>query len=111
MNIIKNAKDVFDEFHIKNRQIKITTFMDTDNYQVIEIFDNAGGVPEHIIDKIFDSYFTTKDEKKGTGIGLHMAKTIINEKHEGKLTVENRVFDPDNKTVGACFIIKLPDLP
>ena len=65
---------------------------------VLEIIDNAGGIPVEIIDKIFQKYFTTK-KNKGTGIGLHLVMLIL-EKINAKIGVENR----DN---GAKFSIRL----
>jgi len=94
LNILKNAQDNFIENSIKNPYIKIAT----ENRRIL-IYDNGGGIPENIIDKIFDPYFSTKDEKNGTGLGLYMSKTIIEEHHNGKLTAKN--IDE-----GVCFIIE-----
>ncbi|PHR53324.1 MAG: histidine kinase [Arcobacter sp.] len=95
LNILKNAQDNFKEKDIKNPYIKITT-----ENKIISICDNGGGIPEDIIEKIFDPYFSTKDEKDGTGLGLYMSKTIIEDHHNGKLSVQNT----DD---GVCFIIEL----
>lgn len=95
LNILKNAQDNFKEKKIENPQIKITT-----KENGISICDNGGGIPEDILPKIFDPYYSTKDEKNGTGLGLYMSKTIVEEHHNGKLQVSNR----DD---GVCFTIEL----
>ena len=95
LNILKNAQDNFKEKSIKNPYIKIAVVDRT-----ISICDNGGGIPEHIIYNIFEPYFSTKDEKNGTGLGLYMSKTIVEDHHNGKLSAENR----DD---GVCFTIEL----
>jgi signal transduction histidine kinase len=100
INLIKNAKDVVVERKITNPYIKVSTKKSKGN--VIIVFeDNAGGIPLKIIDKIFEPYFSTKDEKNGTGLGLSMSKTIIEDHMGGKIKVSNTV-------VGAKFEIELP---
>ena len=99
LNILKNAQDHFKNNKIENPKITIRT-KNTINSEIIEIIDNAGGVPESIISHIFDPYFSTKNEKQGTGLGLHMSRIIIEEHHNGTLKAKN-VGD------GACFIITL----
>ena len=85
LNILKNAHDNFKEKNITNPQIKITS-----TSSVLDISDNGGGIPDEILDKIFDPYFSTKDEKNGTGLGLYMSKIIIEEHHDGKLRARNQ---------------------
>jgi len=84
LNLIKNAEDVLIERNIKEPQIIIETI---DNSLIVR--DNGGGVPQKIIEKIFDPYFSTKLEKDGTGLGLYMSKMIIEDHCRGKLTVSN----------------------
>lgn len=109
MNILKNAVD---EFSRKNnylqRLIFINTYEKNDNLY-IEIKDNAGGIPENIIDKIFDSYFTTKDNVGGTGIGLSMSKQIIEQSMHGSIKAYNEEFVYKNENYkGAVFEIIIP---
>ena len=72
-----------------------------DNFINIEIIDNAGGISEDIIKKIFDPYFSTKSEN-GTGLGLYMSKIMIEKHCKGELSAKNNDYN------GASFIIKLP---
>jgi len=99
LNIIKNSQDNFKEKEIKAGKIDIFTY-DNDEGVSVEICDNGGGIPTSIMMKIFDPYFSTKDEKNGTGLGLYMSKTIIEEHHQGKLAVQN-------KDDGVCFTIMI----
>ncbi|MGD9969052.1 MAG: sensor histidine kinase [Sulfuricurvum sp.] len=71
---------------------------------VIRIQDNGGGFSEGIVDKIFDAYFTTKHQSQGTGLGLFIAKTIIELKFNG--TIEAK-----NAEEGALFILRFPPSP
>ena len=87
LNIINNSKDAFNDNNIKNRKIQINILND-ENSKSIEIIDNAGGIPEHVIEDIFKANVTTKAEGKGTGIGLYMSSQIAT-KHNGILNVNN----------------------
>jgi hypothetical protein len=99
LNLIKNAEDVLLEREIEDAYIKLSTYKEDDTH-IIEISDNAGGVPEDIIDKIFEPYFSTKKGKDGTGLGLYMSKIIIEEHCAGRLSVYN------NKE-GAVFKVQI----
>ncbi len=100
LNLIKNAEDALLEKHVKNPYIRLISEC-RDDTVVLRVEDNAGGIPENIIDKIFDPYFSTKTERDGTGLGLYMSKTIIEEHCDGRLKVYN-------KGNGAVFEIILP---
>jgi len=88
LNLIKNAEDAIGERKVQNPYIEIRSYTE-DSKAVLEVGDNAGGVPDNIIDKIFDPYFSTKLEKNGTGLGLYMSKMIVEEHCNGKLEVKN----------------------
>jgi PAS domain S-box-containing protein len=100
INIIKNARDAMVINNTQNRKIDVKYYT-KDKTCFIEIEDNAGGIPEKIKNKIFDPYFSTKTNKNGTGLGLYMCKTIIEQHSNGKIYVENT---PN----GAKFTIELP---
>ena len=100
LNLLKNAQDIFLEKDIKAPQITIITSCD-EKFAYIEVLDNAGGVPLEIIDNIFDPYFTTKEQRDGTGLGLYMSKRIIEDRCKGLLQVTNT-------QNGASFKILLP---
>lgn len=88
LNILSNAQDILLEKKTQERKIWINLYTDNNSY-IIEIRDNGGGIPDDIINKIFDPYFTTKDKDDGTGIGLYMSKLIIEEYLDGKLDATN----------------------
>lgn len=100
INLINNAKDVLLEREIKEPWIEIKLSKQKDQI-LITIEDNGGGIRKEVFPKIFDQYFTTKDDSKGTGLGLHMSKKIIEESIKGKLYVQNT-------KSGAKFFIELP---
>ena len=95
LNILKNAQDNFVEKEVENPKIFITLKGST-----LSICDNGGGISEEILGKIFDPYFSTKHQKNGTGLGLYMSKTIIEEHHKGFLNVYN-------SEDGVCFSIEI----
>ncbi|SHO80856.1 diguanylate cyclase/phosphodiesterase (GGDEF & EAL domains) with PAS/PAC sensor(s) [hydrothermal vent metagenome] len=93
LNIINNAKDILLEKSIQNPVINIEI-----RENKITIEDNAGGIPTYILNRVFEPYFTTKEQ--GIGIGLYMSKMIIEKNMGGNLRVEN-------SKLGAIFIITL----
>lgn len=88
INIIGNAKEAFRERGTGEALIRIQGCREGKK-TVVTITDNAGGIPEQIIDRIFDAYFTTRKLENGTGLGLYMSKTIIEKNMDGKLTASN----------------------
>jgi signal transduction histidine kinase len=99
LNILTNAKDAMVENSVADRKIDVRFIKDS-GFAVVEIEDSGGGVKEELLDKVFESGFSTK-EQKGSGIGLHLAKKIIEGNMDGKISVRNA-------SKGACFGIKLP---
>ena len=88
LNIMINARDAFSSQKTDRPRVTISLYTESGK-TVVTITDNAGGIPEDIIDKIFDPYFTTKGPDKGTGVGLFISKTIIENNMNGRLTVRN----------------------
>ena len=101
LNLINNAKNKIIEKNVDtNRKGKIDINIErSENFNIIEIIDDGGAIDEKIINSIFEPYFTTKED--GTGIGLYMAKVIIEDKMRGSITVKNNGND-------VIFTIKLP---
>jgi signal transduction histidine kinase len=111
LNILNNAKDALLTNNDNTRKlIFMCTDIDNTNNKIdIILQDNAGGIPNDIINKIFDPYFTTKHQSHGTGIGLYMTKQIIETNMKGKIRVENNLFEYEGlECKGARFIISLP---
>jgi PAS domain S-box-containing protein len=88
LNILVNAKDALLERKVEGPKVVVRLFSEKGR-AVLTIADNAGGIPDKIMDKIFDPYFTTKGPDKGTGIGLFMSKTIVEKNMNGTLSVRN----------------------
>ncbi len=97
--ILNNAKDALIANNTKKPQITVdAAYMQRDFS--IKICDNGGGICQEHLEKIFDPYFTTKHKTQGTGIGLYMAQTIVENILDGKI-------EAFNTTEGACFKIVL----
>jgi len=86
--LLNNAKDALLDRNIFNAKIEVQTFQQNGEY-IIKILDNAGGITKSVKEKMFEPYYTTKHFSKGTGIGLYMAKKIIEGRHNGTLMVKN----------------------
>ncbi len=99
INLLQNAKDAFESKSGK-KVVRIEVVRE-DDFAKIVIADNAGGIEESILERIFEPYFTTKHTAKGTGLGLFMSKMIIERGLSGSIEVKNL-------EDGACFVIKIP---
>lgn len=100
LNLLSNAKDALIER--KKPKPKISLKVSRYNEHIrISIEDNGGGVDAAILERVFDPYFTTKEQGKGTGLGLYMSKMIIEQHMDGKIYA-------NNSELGACFVIELP---
>ncbi len=100
INLLQNAKDAFADKKIPKKRITITVARE-DDFAKISIADNAGGIEESAMERIFEPYFTTKHTAKGTGLGLFMSKMIIEKGLSGSIEAVNR-------GDGACFVIRIP---
>jgi ABC-type amino acid transport substrate-binding protein/nitrogen-specific signal transduction histidine kinase len=100
INILNNAKDVLKQNNIKDPWVKIN-LKKVDNKAIICIEDNGGGIPENLLTKIFEPYFTTKHQSQGTGLGLHMSYKIVKESLKGNIYAKNG-------KDGAQFYIEFP---
>ena len=99
INLFKNAEEALEESGIDKKRLIVRTYAQQDK-QILEVQDNAGGIPEDVVDQIFFPYFSTKNKLNGTGLGLYMSRMIIEDHLGGKLTVVN-------KDGGACFRVEL----
>ncbi len=108
INIMNNSKDALKISNLERKLIFIQTYK-KENYCYINIKDNANGINENIIDKIFEPYFTTKHQSQGTGLGLFMTHKILTESMQGDIKVYNKKYTFEGISYkGALFQIKLP---
>ncbi|MEA3288911.1 MAG: DUF3365 domain-containing protein [Campylobacterota bacterium] len=107
INIFNNSKDAILENNIDENERYIIISQHIKNDQVIiEFTDNAGGIPQDILPKIFEPYFTTKHQSQGTGLGLHMTYNFIVNGMGGEFKAQNVTFELNDKTYkGAKFTI------
>ncbi len=101
INLIKNSADKLIENVAEERWIKIST-EDRDDVVVFEVSDNGGGIKMNAIERVFEPYFSTKNEKNGTGLGLYMSQTIIEKHLRGEISCRNG-------EEGAIFRVELPN--
>ena len=101
INLMNNSIDAFSNKNIKDKLIYIEIDTSEERDAIIKVCDNAGGIEESIIHRIFEPYFTTKHASVGTGLGLYMSEMIIKNSMKG-------VIDATNSDSGVCFLIKVP---
>jgi len=103
INILNNSKDALLSLNNDEKFIFIDIFR-KDDKAIIEINDNAGGIDEEIIDKVFEPYFTTKHQSQGTGIGLFMCREIIAKHMNGQIEISNATFEFNNKSYKGALV-------
>lgn len=109
INLLNNARDELINVEDYDSRFIFLDFHEKDHNAVIKIKDSAGGIPEEIMDRIFEPYFTTKHQSQGTGIGLFMSEEIISKHMNGEIKVENETYEYKGKTyTGASFILTIP---
>jgi PAS domain S-box-containing protein len=100
LNLLNNAKDALLISHINSPKV-ILSLERYGTTAVVSVEDNAGGIDVEVLDKIFNPYFTTKEQGKGVGLGLYMSKMLVEQHMNGNLYVKN-------KNGGACFSVEIP---
>jgi len=100
VNLINNAKDAQVSTNVVDKKIFLTAINEEKNLLIL-VQDNGGGIPEAILERIFEPYFTTKEVLHGSGLGLYMSRLMIEQKFNGSIHVSNN-------QEGACFSIRIP---
>lgn len=110
LNIINNAADILKTQNLKKAKRYIVIDVKRVNTNIVIIIqDSGGGVPEDILGKVFEPYFTTKHQSKGTGLGLYMTHQIITNTMMGDISVKNCKFEQENtEYFGARFTMTFP---
>jgi C4-dicarboxylate-specific signal transduction histidine kinase len=88
LNLFMNARDAFLDAGVRDARITVRSWAEKER-TIVTVTDNAGGISDEIVDRIFDAYFTTKKLGKGVGVGLFMSKNIIEKNMGGRLSVSN----------------------
>lgn len=90
ISILMNSYDVLSLNCIPNAMVEIN-IKQGNKKVIIEILDNGGGVDEKLLEKIYEPYFSTKNNENGSGLGLYIAKMIIEKKFNGKIITKNHL--------------------
>lgn len=91
VNVLLNAKDVLAS--LEGERIILLSCSEEDGMVTVTFQDNGGGIPEELLDKVFEAYLTTKDDAKGTGLGLYLCRQIAENLDGGKVWAENSAFE------------------
>ena len=109
MNMLNNSKDVLEELKEGEKKLIFVDIYQDGKNGIVKVKDSGGGIDESIIERVFESHFTTKRDRDGTGIGLYMSKQIIMEHLNGKIKVQNSEYEYEGvKYRGAEFIVEIP---
>jgi len=105
LNLLTNSKDALKDINQKDRKIFINSFKE-DEKLVIEVIDSGGGIEDDIMKRVFEPYFSTKNNSQGTGLGLYMTHNIITKSMNGEIKIKNLSYKKYDKCT--MFTIKLP---
>ena len=100
INLLQNAKEVMTERQTLQKRIVVEVAATEDGVR-LSVEDSGGGIDEAVLPRIFEPYFTSKHASKGTGLGLFMAKMIVEQRFGGRIWA-------CNGPIGAKFVIELP---
>lgn len=106
INVLLNARDQLSLME-GDRVILLSCSEEGGGVVTVTFQDNGGGIPDHLLKRIFEPYVTTKDKADGTGLGLYLCHQIVENLDEGKVWAENRSFELHGETrYGACICLQ-----
>lgn len=109
VNILLNAKDALASQ--EGERVILISSSEENGMVTVTFQDNGGGIPEELLEKVFEAYLTTKDEAKGTGLGLYLCRQITENLDDGKVWAENREFEFNGiRSVGACIVVQFKQI-
>lgn len=109
MNFLSNSNDILSVHTDARKKLILINLYEMKGKAVFKIKDSGGGIPDKLIDRVFEPYFTTKHKAQGTGIGLYMSMEIVRKHLNGTMSVKNETFKYQGKNyTGACFTLMIP---
>jgi hypothetical protein len=106
INVLLNARDQL-SLVTGERFILLSCREESEELVTVTFQDNGGGIPEHLLKRIFEPYVTTKDKADGTGLGLYLCQQIVDNLDQGRVWAENRSFELNGKVLhGACICLQ-----